>query len=148
MEISRAATPWKDSAITLWWGGSALVLVLLGLRMEKRYLRYTALALFGCTIFKVFLIDLAELSGLIRVAAFMGGQAVRPARHLLMAANIPNYPSPGRAATVSDFASSHRRTGRSHSIACSWNKPRSRMIRDLDRLVRPGRHRPGCCRFG
>jgi uncharacterized membrane protein len=72
LEIGRAETPWKDSAITLWWGACALALILLGLRFQKRYLRHTALALFGLTIGKVFLVDLAALSGLIRVAAFMG----------------------------------------------------------------------------
>ena len=72
IEISRAQTAWKDSAITLWWGSCALVLIFLGLRTGKQHLRWTALALFGCTIGKMFLVDLAELHGLIRVAAFMG----------------------------------------------------------------------------
>lgn len=72
LEINRAETDWKDTAITLWWAGCALVLIFLGLRKRIRYLRYTALALFGCTIAKVFLFDLAELNGLVRVAAFMG----------------------------------------------------------------------------
>ena len=71
-EIALTHTPWKDTAITLWWASCALILIFLGLRMAQRYLRITGLALFGFTIGKVFLFDLSELDDLVRVAAFMG----------------------------------------------------------------------------
>jgi uncharacterized membrane protein len=72
MEIGRADTAWRDSIITLWWAAAALTLTAVGLKGKKRYLRYLALAVFGMTVVKVFLVDLAELSGLHRVAAFVG----------------------------------------------------------------------------
>lgn len=71
-EIALTHTPWKDTAITLWWASCALILIFLGLRMAQRYLRITGLVLFGFTIAKVFLFDLSELDDLVRVAAFMG----------------------------------------------------------------------------
>lgn len=71
-EIWRTETAWTGTATTLWWAAAAMILILLGLRLQRRYLRVTALALLGLTVGKVFLVDLAGLDGLIRVAAFVG----------------------------------------------------------------------------
>lgn len=72
IEIDRAQTQWKNTAITLWLASSGLLLVFLGLRFKVRYLRITAFVVLAVTIIKVFAIDLSAMSGLIRVAALMG----------------------------------------------------------------------------
>ena len=72
LEISRSQNPWNDSLITLLWAVCALVLAITGLVRKRAYLRYLALLVFGVTVIKVFVVDLEELAGLQRVAAFMG----------------------------------------------------------------------------
>lgn len=72
LEIFRTKTDWQGTAVTLWWAACALALIIIGLNRQIRYLRYTALILFCITLAKVFLFDLSELNGLIRVAAFIG----------------------------------------------------------------------------
>ncbi len=72
LEIYRYRSPWAQSLITLWWAVCALALAVTGLARRRAYLRYMALFVFGLTVIKVFLVDLAGLSGLQRVAAFMG----------------------------------------------------------------------------
>lgn len=72
LEIHRAENPWAHSLVTLWWAACALTLAVTGLTRRRVYLRYMALAVFGLTALKVVFVDLADLQGLQRVAAFMG----------------------------------------------------------------------------
>ena len=72
MELTRARTDWSSTAITLWWGSAALILVVWGLLRRARYLRYIAWGLFALTLGKAFLVDMSDLDGLNRIAAFMG----------------------------------------------------------------------------
>ena len=48
-----------------------LAVLVLGLSRRSRELRYAGLALFGLTLAKIFLFDLAELSSLARAASFV-----------------------------------------------------------------------------
>ena len=72
LEIYRGRSPWMDSLVTIWWAVCALTMAVVGLIRRRSYLRYFALLVFGATIVKVFLVDLSMLTGLQRVAAFMG----------------------------------------------------------------------------
>lgn len=71
-ELYRIDSSWKDSAVTVVWAFAALSLALTGLVRHAAHLRYAGLTVFGITLFKVFLVDLAELRGLERAAAFAG----------------------------------------------------------------------------
>ena len=65
-------TSWRQPALTIFWAVSALALVGAGLYRHRRYLRLAGLALFGIATVKVFIVDLGDLHGLQRVAAFLG----------------------------------------------------------------------------
>lgn len=54
------------------WTLYATVLFGLGLSRHRALLRWMALALFGCTIFKVFVVDLASLEVTFRILSFIG----------------------------------------------------------------------------
>jgi uncharacterized membrane protein len=54
------------------WLGLALALLGIGILREVASLRYASLALLMVTVAKVFLVDMSELTGLYRVASFMG----------------------------------------------------------------------------
>jgi len=71
-EFIRVDKPWSGPAITLWWGASAFILTIFGLARNHPAMRYFSLALFGVTVGKVFLFDLSVLTGLKRIAAFIG----------------------------------------------------------------------------
>jgi uncharacterized membrane protein len=71
-EFIRVDKPWSGTAITLWWGSSAFLLTIFGLVRNHPAVRYFALALFAVTVGKVFLFDLAVLTGFKRIAAFIG----------------------------------------------------------------------------
>ena len=72
LEIHRSHNPWGQSLITLWWAVCALTLAVTGIVRHRAYLRYMALLVFGLTVMKVFFVDMADLTGLHRVAAFVG----------------------------------------------------------------------------
>jgi uncharacterized membrane protein len=72
LELGRVKGDWADSLISIFWAGSALALVFAGLVRRRAYLRYCGLLLFVVTVVKVFLVDMAEISGLQRIAAFFG----------------------------------------------------------------------------
>lgn len=57
-------------AVTIVWGCYGLSLLLGGLHFAKKELRMTGLLLFAITIFKIFLVDLAESTILFRLIAF------------------------------------------------------------------------------
>lgn len=64
--------PWiglnNVASYTAAWVIFAVFLITVGFKAERRFLRYWALAVFAVTVAKVFLIDLAELDSVIRVA--------------------------------------------------------------------------------
>lgn len=72
LEMGRARWPWTPSFITLGWALAALAMGVVGLTRRAAWLRYLALAVFGAAVGKVFLVDLADLRGMPRVAAFIG----------------------------------------------------------------------------
>lgn len=72
VELYRSGYAWARPGITLWWALCAMGMATAGIARKKTYLRYIALALLGAVLLKVFLVDLAGLSGLHRIAAFMG----------------------------------------------------------------------------
>ena len=61
-----------STGITIWWAVAALGLALFGLIRDNARHRYLALVLFGMTLLKVFFVDLSDLAGLHRIAAFLG----------------------------------------------------------------------------
>jgi len=72
VELNRIPGEWPNTLITIWWSGAALALAVTGLLRRAAYLRYLALLIFAVTVAKVFLVDLAGLRGLQRVAALIG----------------------------------------------------------------------------
>lgn len=72
LEIQRVKSSWAGSAVTIFWAVSALVMTVVGLVRRWPWLRYIGLSLFGLTVAKLFLVDLADLRGLQRIAAFLG----------------------------------------------------------------------------
>ena len=54
------------------WLGFALVILALGIYRQAPMLRYASLAVLLLTVAKVFLLDMADLTGLLRVASFLG----------------------------------------------------------------------------
>jgi uncharacterized membrane protein len=59
-----------QTSLSVLWAGYAAVVLALGFRLRSRPLRCLALGLFGVTLGKVVLVDMAELPGFYRVAAF------------------------------------------------------------------------------
>jgi uncharacterized membrane protein len=59
-----------NTSLSIFWAAYAACILTLGFRLKVRLLRWTALILFGLTLAKVFLVDMADLPGLYRVAAF------------------------------------------------------------------------------
>ncbi|HMP90927.1 MAG TPA: DUF2339 domain-containing protein [Kiritimatiellia bacterium] len=71
-EIYRFDNDWHQAFVTLWWAACAIALAITGLILKQRPNRYAGLWLFGLMTAKVLLVDLAALSGLERIAAFIG----------------------------------------------------------------------------
>ncbi|MDO8493109.1 MAG: DUF2339 domain-containing protein [bacterium] len=61
----------KNAAISVFWTLYGGILLLLGIVAHNSYLRKSALALFGVTIFKVFIFDLSGLETPYRIISFM-----------------------------------------------------------------------------
>ena len=72
LEFGRMDSDAGSTGITIWWAVVALGLAVFGLVRNTARHRYLSLALFGMTLLKVFFVDMAELAGLYRVAAFLG----------------------------------------------------------------------------
>jgi uncharacterized membrane protein len=70
LELARIRADWALTAVSIWLGLSAFVAVGIGFRAGSRIVRYYGLSLFAVTVMKVFLVDLADLRGLERAAAF------------------------------------------------------------------------------
>lgn len=64
--------PLRDVALSVAWTCYALVLLVVGMRLDRSALRWTSLVFFLATIAKVFLYDLGELRGLHRVGSLVG----------------------------------------------------------------------------
>jgi uncharacterized membrane protein len=75
-DIRLDATTWPGNAelyaYSAVWILLALVLLATGILRRSSLLRYAALAVLMVTAFKVFLIDMSGLTGLLRVASFLG----------------------------------------------------------------------------
>ncbi len=61
----------KQLGLSVLWAGYAALLLVLGVRRSSALLRWQALALFGVTVVKVFLYDLAELERAYRIVSFL-----------------------------------------------------------------------------
>ena len=61
----------RNGGLSLWWGVWALLLLLYGILRRNPVCRTLALVLFGICTLKIFLIDLASLHALYKVAAFL-----------------------------------------------------------------------------
>jgi uncharacterized membrane protein len=65
------ATFARGLTVSLVWAFYAAVLVVIGIARRYAPIRYAAIALFGLTIGKVFLVDLAGLEGIYRILGLM-----------------------------------------------------------------------------
>jgi hypothetical protein len=61
-----------QTVLSVVWASYAIVLLASGFRLGSAALRWAALALFGLTLVKVFIVDMSQLPGFYRVAAFFG----------------------------------------------------------------------------
>lgn len=66
IEWRRRASMW----LSIWWGVYATGLLAIGFAARARLSRWTALGLFAITLSKVFLVDMAALDQIYRIAAF------------------------------------------------------------------------------
>jgi uncharacterized membrane protein len=69
---SLRGTPRVGLATSIAWAGFALAILVAGVARKLGALRWASLVLLLATIAKVFLLDLAHLRGLYRVAAILG----------------------------------------------------------------------------
>jgi uncharacterized membrane protein len=70
-----SAAPIEEAQLWAWsgaWLGYGILLMVLGVRLGRRVLRLTALGMIGLVCLKVFLVDMADLTGLWRVMSFLG----------------------------------------------------------------------------
>ena len=96
---------WIYSAV---WAVFAAVALGLGAVRNDPILRWIGLAVFAATIVKVFFVDTAQLSGVIRAASFLGLGAIAAAATWMARRNRPP-PSPGDLVTVTPSARRERR---------------------------------------
>ncbi|HEX4150250.1 MAG TPA: DUF2339 domain-containing protein, partial [Pirellulales bacterium] len=70
---SRYGTNWiraGQMSLSAWWSVYAAIILAAGFRTRQAWLRWTALALFGLTVLKVFLFDMSGLDQIYRIVAF------------------------------------------------------------------------------
>lgn len=96
---------WIYSAV---WAVFAAVALGLGTVRNDPVLRWIGLAVFGATIVKVFFIDTAQLSGIIRAVSFLGLGAIAAIATWISRRNRPP-PGPGDLVTVTPSARRERR---------------------------------------
>ena len=96
---------WIYSAVWAVFGAIALGL---GTMRNDPVVRWIGLAVFAATIVKVFFVDTAQLSGVIRAVSFLGLGAVAAAATWIARRNSPP-PSPGDLVTVTPSARRERR---------------------------------------
>ena len=68
----EAQTDGEFYAYSLVWLAFALALFMAGLKLARQNVRYAGLAVMTLVVLKVFLADMADLSGLLRIFSFMG----------------------------------------------------------------------------
>jgi hypothetical protein len=87
-----AGQPSGQAYVSVAWGVYAVVLLVLGFRLDRHVLRLTALCTIGLVVGKLFLVDLAQVQALWRVLLFMGFGAL----FLLLSYFLPNLLKPTR----------------------------------------------------
>jgi len=93
---SLAASKPLQAALTLTWSAAALTLMIAGNRRGGRWLWLAGAGLLAAAVIKLFVVDLAALSGLTRVVAFLGVGAL-----LLVIGYVTPLP-PADAVTVAE----------------------------------------------
>ena len=96
---------WVYSAV---WAVFAAATLGLGTLRNDPILRWIGLAVFAATIVKVFFVDTAQLSGIVRAASFLGLDAIAALATWMARRNRPP-PSPGDLVTVTPSARRERR---------------------------------------
>lgn len=96
---------WIYSAV---WAVLATVALAVGALRNDPVLRWIGLTVFAITIVKVFFVDTAQLSGVIRAASFLGLGAITAVSAWISRRNRPP-PSPGDLVTVTPSARRERR---------------------------------------
>ncbi len=97
MEFVRLPRGWDSALVTIWWAVAAFALIAAGLALRRTHLRWLALVVFAVTVVKVFIVDLAELRGLHRVAAFLVTGVVLLALSWLYQRIAPAFLAPAAA---------------------------------------------------
>lgn len=67
----RSLVNQRNAAISVFWTLYAIVLITFGIAFRTAFLRWSALAVFGVTALKVFLIDLSQLETIYRIISFI-----------------------------------------------------------------------------
>ncbi len=70
MAISEFDQSYK-LGLSILWGVYALLLIILGIWKNKKYLRISAIVLFGVTLVKLFFYDIASLNGISKTIVFV-----------------------------------------------------------------------------
>jgi uncharacterized membrane protein len=70
--LARDARLSREAMISMTWAAYATGMIVAGLRRHYAPIRYFAIVVFGCTILKVFMVDLAALDRIYRVASIIG----------------------------------------------------------------------------
>jgi hypothetical protein len=70
MAISESDQSYK-LGLSILWGVYALLLIILGIWKNKKYLRISAIVLFGVTLVKLFFYDIASLNGISKTIVFV-----------------------------------------------------------------------------
>ena len=71
-ELARNARLSREAMISIAWAVYATVLIVVGLRRNYAPIRYFAIVVFGATILKVFMVDMASLDRIYRVGTIIG----------------------------------------------------------------------------
>ncbi len=70
LDLSGSTTPY-GLGLSILWGVYALLLIVLGIWKQKKYLRIAAMVLFGITLLKLFLYDISSLSTIAKTIVFV-----------------------------------------------------------------------------
>ena len=62
----------ESYAVSLAWLAMAILIFIVGIKLDRQTIRYGGLAVMVATVLKVFVVDLSDLSGLWRIASLMG----------------------------------------------------------------------------
>ena len=133
VDLSRAAleTDFErgHTVVSVVWAVSGLGLLLAGIIRRSPAVRYAGLALFGVTLGKIFLFDLAELSSVARAVvvrrrrrAAAGGRVLRPAarsaggRHIALAAILADVASPDAAGELERTIDRYNEAWNAHDV--------------------------------